>query len=118
MNNQQSTRPDSISDITSGPAPAAVRKAALTLNENGPKFLRAWHVDSGVTKTCVMIAPIIVTKVDRTRNIVKWRVPNRPFDVTRSARFDDVHSNLDRALQHAAQLLTELAKEAPDELQQ
>jgi hypothetical protein len=64
-----------------------------------------------------MIAPVIVTKIDRARGVVKWRVPGRAFDVDRLARFEAVHSTLERAFAHAAGLLEELAKEAPNELQ-
>lgn len=81
------------------------------------KTLKAWHVDCGVTKTCVMIAPIIVTEINRVGGFVKWRVPNQHLDIERIAAFEDVHSTLGRALAHAARLLKQLAEDVPNELQ-
>jgi hypothetical protein len=89
-----------------------------TRSSGGPVLpLKAWHVQDGINGSCVIIAPILVTRIDRGRGAVWWRMPNQPFDVSRVARFADVHSDQAAALEHAGRLLTELAKELPNELQ-
>jgi hypothetical protein len=92
--------------------------AGKTLASEAPKRLRAWLVDVGFLGSCVMIKPIWVVKVDRVRGVVKWRFPGCPYDVARTAPFVDVHSTMDRALEHAGRLLCELGKEPPNVLQQ
>ncbi len=77
------------------------------------KVLPAWHVDEGVTKICVIIAPIWVTQINRLEGFVTWRVPNQPFDVERTAPFASIHTKIESALAHAARLLPALCPGAP-----
>ena len=101
---------------TTEPKPAELG-TWITLPASGDgvarKVLPAWHVDEGVTKTCVMIAPVWVTQINRLEGFVKWRVPNQPFDVERTAPFASVHTKIESALAHAARLLPALCPGAP-----
>jgi len=91
------------------PAPGKWLDLPAGLDGRPRRVLPAFLVEVGASKCGLMCLPIWVTEINRAEGWVRWRYPNKPFDVERLAPFDSVHSSIDTALAAVARLLPPLA---------
>jgi hypothetical protein len=80
---------------------------------NVRRVLPAWHVYTGTRAACLLICPTWITEINRLEGFVKYRTPNEPLDVERTAPFGEFFSTVEKAAARVAELLPPLA-EIPD----
>lgn len=75
------------------------------LNGRSVRILPAYLIQAGTSDACVLAVPIWVVEINRLEGWVRYRMPNQPHDIERTADFADVHSRLESALAAIGRIL-------------